>query len=124
MQMWPLLLNFIEEQDIHKKKLSRVLPREHEGTERDTKGVGQHILMPFKVIFTFRKSVFRDVRTYYNFDLRFFSEKANFSVGFVVRTDKHFSWGHKRSLYFVGMLEVSARRVHKELINHNLYLFA
>ena len=41
-------------------------------------------------------------------------------------THKHFSWGHKRSLYmfFVGIQEVSARRVRKELINHNLDLFA
>ena len=41
-----------------------------------------------------------------------------------MRTHKHFSWGHKGSLFFVGKQEVSARRVHKELINHNLYLFA
>ena len=34
-----------------------------------------------KVIFSFRKSVFRDVRTDYNLDLRFFSEikKATFN---------------------------------------------
>ena len=43
-----------------------------------------------KVIFSFRKSVFRDVRTDYNLDLRFLSEKANFNGGFVVRT-RHIS---------------------------------
>ena len=55
-----------------------------------------------------------------------FSQKANFddNGGFVMGTHKHFSWGYKRSLLFVGMREVSARRVRKELINHNLYLFA
>ena len=35
-----------------------------------------------------------------------------------------FSWGHMLSLFFMGIQEVSARRVRKELINHNLYLFA
>ena len=40
-----------------------------------------------------------------------------------MRIHKHFSWGHKTSLFFVGIQEVSARRVRKELINHNLYLF-
>ena len=39
-------------------------------------------------------------------------------------THKHFSWRYKRSLFFVGIQEVFARRVHKELISHNLYLFA
>ena len=53
-----------------------------------------------------------------------FSKKANFNGGFVVRTNKHFSWGHKRSLFFVGIQEVSARRVRKELRNHSLHLFA
>ena len=76
-----------------------------------------------KVIFSFWKSVFRDVRTDYNLDLRF-SEKANFSGGFVVRTNKHFSWGYKRSLFFVGIQEVSTCRVRKDMINHNFYLFA
>ena len=41
-----------------------------------------------------------------------------------MRTRKHFSWGHKRSLFFVGIQEGSASRVRKELINHNLYMFA
>ena len=67
-----------------------------------------------QVIFSFWKSVFRDVRTV----------KANFNGGFVVRTHKYFSWGHKRSLFFVGIQDVSARRVRKELINHSLYFFA
>ena len=53
-----------------------------------------------------------------------FSEKANLNGGFVVRTHKHLSWGHKRSLFFVGIQEVSTRSVRKELINHNLYLIA
>ena len=65
-----------------------------------------------KVIFSFRKSVFRDVRTDYNLDLRFLVN-FNDNGGFVVGTHKHFSWQ-----------EGSARRLHKELINHNLYLFA
>ena len=30
-----------------------------------------------------------------------FREKANFNGRFGVRTHKHFSWGHKRSLFFV-----------------------
>ena len=50
--------------------------------------------------------------------------KINENGGFVVGTHKHFSWGHKRSLFFVGIQEVSARRLRKELIDHNLYLFA
>ena len=37
-------------------------PREHEETERDTEGVGCDVSVT-KVIFSFRKSVFRDVRT-------------------------------------------------------------
>ena len=41
-----------------------------------------------------------------------------------MRTHKHFSLGHKRYLFFVSIQEVSARRVGKELINHNLYMFA
>ena len=41
-----------------------------------------------------------------------------------MRTHEHFSWGHNRSLFFVGIQEISARRVRKKLINHNLYLFA
>ena len=36
---------------------------------------------------------------------------------------KHFSLGHKRYLFFVGIQEVSARRVRNELINHNLCFF-
>ena len=47
--------------------------------------------------FNFRKLVFRDVRTDYNFDLRFLVKikKINFNDndGFVVGTHKHFSWG-------------------------------
>ena len=41
-----------------------------------------------------------------------------------MRTYKHFSWGHERFPFFVGIQEDSARSVRKELINHNLYLFA
>ena len=33
-----------------------------------------------------------------------------------MRTPKHFPWGHKKSLFFVGIQEVSVRRVRKELI--------
>ena len=52
-----------------------------------------------KVIFSFRKSVLRDVRTDYNLDLRFLVN-FNDNGGFVVGTHKHFSWGYKRSLFF------------------------
>ena len=50
--------------------------------------------------------------------------KANFNDngGFVVGTHKHFR-GDTRGLCFCGIQEVSARRLRKELINHNLYLF-
>ena len=53
-----------------------------------------------KVVFSFRKSVFRDVRTDYNLDLRFLV-KFNDNGEFVVGTHKHFSWGYKTSLFFV-----------------------
>ena len=46
----------------------------------------------------------------------------------VIMTD--LSWGHinifrgdTKGLSFCGIQEVSARRLRKELINHNLYLF-
>ena len=41
-----------------------------------------------------------------------------------MRTHKDFSLGHKKYLFFVGIQEVPARRVRKELINDSLYLFA
>ena len=50
-----------------------------------------------KVIFSCRKSVFRDVRTDYNLDLSFLVN-FNDNGGFVVGTHKHFPWGYKRSL--------------------------
>ena len=75
-----------------------IKPREHEGTERDTEGVGCD--MSYKVIFSFRKSVSRDVRTEYNLDLRFLV-KFNDNGGFVVGTHKHFSWEYKKSLFFM-----------------------
>ena len=53
-----------------------------------------------KVIFSFRKSVFQDVRTDYNLDLRFLV-KFNDNGGFVVGTHKHFSWGYRKSLFFM-----------------------
>ena len=43
----------------------RALSNEHEGTARDTEGVGCNVIVT-EVIFSFRKSVFRDVRTDYN----------------------------------------------------------
>ena len=76
-----------------------------------------------KGIFSFRKYVFLNVRTDYNLNLRFLVKKQ-ISIADLPWGHKHFSWGHKRSLFFVGIQEVSARRVRKELINHNLYLFA
>ena len=55
---------------------------------------------------SFRMSVFRDVRTDYNLGLRFLLKlkKTNFNDngGFVVGTHKLFSWGYKRSLFFVA----------------------
>ena len=51
-----------------------------------------------KVIFSFRKSVFRDVRTDYNLDLGFLVKDNG---GFVVGTHKHFSWEYKRFLFSV-----------------------
>ena len=58
------------------------------------------MLVVTKVSFSFRKSVFRDVRTDYNLDLKFLV-KFNDNGGFVVETHKHFSWGYNRSLFFV-----------------------
>ena len=42
-----------------------------------------------------------------------------------MRKHKHFSWGHKRSLFFVGIhvQEASAGKVRKDLIDPNLYVF-
>ena len=76
-----------------------IVAREHEGTERDTEGVGCDMSVT-KVIFSFRKSVFRDVCTEYNLDQRFLV-KFNDNGGFVVGTHKHFSWGYKKSLFFM-----------------------
>ena len=60
--------------------------------------------MDAKVIFSFWKSVFRDVRTDYNVPRSEVSiEKANFNDngGFFTGTHKYFSWGYQRSLLFV-----------------------
>ena len=93
--------------------------------KRDTEGVDQDI-DPTQVISSFRKSLFRDVCIDYNLDLRLLVKKqisiiiiVDLSLGHIkfFRGDTRglcFSWGYKRS---------SARRVRKELINHNLYLF-
>ena len=50
--------------------------------------------------------------------------KINDNGGFVIGTYKHFSWGIQEVSVFRGIQEVSARKLRKELINHNLYLFA
>ena len=73
--------------------LSLWKPREHEGTERKTEGVGCDYVIVTKVIFSFRKSVFRDVRMWIR--------KANFNDngGFVVGMPKHFR-GDTRGLCF------------------------
>ena len=94
-----------------------VVSREHEGTEGHW-GRWPGYVDAAKVTFSFRKSVFRDVRTDYNLDLRFLAEKANFNDngGFVV--------GIQEVSAFRGIQEVSARRVRKKLVNNNLYLFA
>ena len=54
------------------------------------------VLIFTKVIFSFRKSVSRDVRTEYNLDLRFLV-KFNVNSGFVVGTQT----------FFVGIQELS-----------------
>ena len=54
-------------------------------------------------------------------------KKTNFidNGRFVVGTHKHFLWGYKTEVSaFHGIQEVSAHWVCKELINHNLNLFA
>ena len=75
-----------------------------------------------KVIFSFRKSVFRDVRTDYNLDLRILVN-FNDNCGFVVGTQTFFV-GIQEVSVFRDIQEISARRLRRELINHNLYLFA
>ena len=67
-------------------------------------------------------SVFRDVRTDYNLDLRFLVN-FNDNGGFVIGTQTFFV-GIQEVSVFRGIQEVSTRRLRKELINHNLYLFA
>ena len=49
--------------------------------------------------------------------------KFNDNGGFIVGTHKHFFVGIQEVSVFRGIQEVSARRLRKELINHNLYLF-
>ena len=46
----------------------------HEATERDTEGDGHDMSMPLK-LFLASESVFRDVHTDYNLDLRFLVKK-------------------------------------------------
>ena len=75
--------------------------REHEGTERDTEGVGCDTSIDTKVIFVFRKSVFRDVRTYYNLDLRVLMKKQ---ISMIMAD---LSWGNI-NIFFMGIQEVSA----------------
>ena len=77
-------------------------PREHEGTERDTESVGQDMSMPLK-FFLVSGSLFSETSARLQPRSKVFSEKGSFNGGFVVRTHKHFSWGHNRSLYFVGI---------------------
>ena len=71
------------------------------------------------LFFSFRKSLFNETTA------QVFSEKANFNDngGFVVGTQTIFV-GIQEVSVFRGIQKVSARRVHKELINYNLYLFA
>ena len=73
------------------------------------------LVIDTKVIFSFRKFVFRDVRIDYNLDLKFLVKRQ---ISMIMAD---LSWGHIN--IFRGVQEVSAHRVCKELINHNLYLF-
>ena len=82
---------------------SDITPREHKGTERDTEGVGQDIYAT-KAIFSLRELHVCFPRRPHRLQPRseVFSEKANFNNGgFVLGTHKHFSWGYKRTLFFV-----------------------
>ena len=79
-------------------------------------------------MFSFSKSVFRDVCTGIQPRSEVFSEDeiANFNNNgvFVVGTHKHFFVGIQEVSVFRVIQEVSARKLRKELINYNLYLFA
>ena len=55
--------------------------------------------MPLK-LFLVSGSLFSETSTQPQSEVS--SEKANFNSGFVVRIHRHFSWGHKRSLFFLG----------------------
>ena len=79
-----------------------------------------------KVFFSFQKSDFRDVRTDYNLNLSFFLVKKQISMADLSRGHINICRRDTKGLCFsrVYIQEVSARRVRKELINHNLYLFA
>ena len=99
--------------------------REHEETERDTGGVGQDMSMPLKLFLVSGSFVCRDVRTNYSLDLRFLVKKQ-ISMIMADLSWKHINIfrGIQEVSAFRGIQEVSAPRVRKELINHNLYLFA
>ena len=86
--------------------------RGHRGTLRALVVI---LVIDTKVIFSFRKFVFRDVRIDYNLDLKFLVKRQ---ISMIMAD---LSWGHIN--IFRGVQEVSAHRVCKELINHNLYLF-
>ena len=85
-------------------RVNRHITTRHQENMRGKRGTLRVLAVIYiivtKVIFSFRKSVFRDVRTEYNLDLRFLL-KFNDNGGFVVGTHKHFSWGYKKSLFFV-----------------------
>ena len=98
-----------------------VTTREHEETERNTEGVGCDMSLSLK-LFLVSGSLFRDVRTDYNLDLRILVN-FNDNCGFVVGTQTFFV-GIQEVSVFRGIQDISARRLRKELINHNLYLFA
>ena len=69
--------------------------------------------MPLK-LFLVSKSLFSETSAQITTsrDLRFSVKKLG---GFVEGTHKHFSWGYKRSLFFRGIQEVSARRVRRKI---------
>ena len=73
----------------------RAFSREHEGTERETEGVGCDMSWSLKLFLVsgslFSETSAREIR----------KAKFNDNGGFVVGTHKHFPWRYKRSLFFV-----------------------
>ena len=71
-----------------------------ERTERDTEGAGQDMSMPLR-LFLASGSLF--LETSDNLNLRFLVKRQ------ISMAD--LSWGHKRTLFFVGIQEVSGTQI-------------